>query len=59
MASQASEDLFRDDCERCKSKEERGQRLDGDFGDTPCLILAIPLSFADSRKSFAVILGVG
>lgn len=47
VASQASEHSFLDDYEKCKSKEERGQLLNGDFGDTPSLILVIPLSEAE------------
>ena len=47
IASQASEDLFRDNCEKCKSIEEQGQLLDGDFGDAQNLILIAPLSSAE------------
>ena len=47
ISSQASEVLFRDDCEKCKSKEERCQLLNGDFGDTQSLILIVPLPSAE------------
>ena len=45
--SQVGEDLFCDDCEKCKSIEIQGQPLDGDFGDTQSLIFVIPLSCAE------------
>ena len=47
IASQVSEYSFLDDREKCKSKEDRGQLLNGDLGDSPSLILVIPLSDAE------------
>jgi len=44
IASQASENLFRDDCKKCKSIEVQGQLSDGDFSDTPSLIFVILLT---------------
>ena len=47
IASQASENLFRDDSKKCKSIEVQGQLFDEDFSDTPSLIFAVPLASAE------------
>ena len=49
IASQVSEYSFLDDREKCRSKEERGQLLNGDLGDSPSLVLVIPLPDAELR----------